>query len=401
MKREEFMAQRQPKPSKKAVWLSRLVLVGIALTVCGTAVFIIYGQLRRNVSVSRIVQFGGDAALSTAERLYLEAILVANVDELEQPAGSNVVPVSFAVNAGEGANQIAQNLHSAGLLDNPELFLNYIRFYGYDSQLEAGNFIIQSGTTIPELAQLLQEAVPNEVTVTFLEGWRAEEMADYLRKTQPAQINADQFLAIAKREAPYNLGRYDFLSSHPNDQSLEGFLFPDTYRLPLDADADYLVNLMLENFGTRISPAMRQAYGTQGLSLREAVTLASIVQREAVLASERPLIAGVFLNRLDQGMMLQADPTVQYAVGYDATSQSWWKTPLWVADLEMNSPYNTYVYTGLPPGPIANPGLEALEAVAFPKTTDYIFFVAHCDGSGAHRFSVTYEEHVANVALCR
>jgi UPF0755 protein len=99
--------------------------------------------------------------------------------------------------------------------------------------------------------------------------------------------------------------------------------------------------------------------------------------------------------------MLQADPTVQYAVGYDAAGQTWWKTPLWVNDLELNSPYNTYVTTGLPPGPIANPGLAALEAVAFPEASTYIFFVAHCDGSGAHRFSVTYEEHVANVALCR
>lgn len=390
------MEKKQPPQSKTAVWLSRLVLLGIAITVCGTAVFIVYGQLRRNVSISRIVQFGGAATLTAAERFYLEALLVANVEGLEQPAGSNTMPVAFTVNSGEGARQIAQNLHAAGLLEDTDLFLNYLRFYGYDSQLEAGHFIIQPGTTIPELAQSLQDARPTEVVLTFLEGWRLEEMTHYLRQVQPAQIDADQFLAIAKREAPYNLDSYDFLASHPADESLEGYLFPDTYRLPLDADADYLINLMLENFGERISPAMRQAYGLQGLSLREAVILASIVQREAVLAAERPLIAGVFFNRLEQGMPLQADPTVQYAVGYDASSQTWWKNPLWQVDLDLNSPYNTYTNSGLPPGPIANPGLEALEAVAFPEESDYIFFVAHCDKSGAHLFSVTYDEHLQN-----
>lgn len=397
------MANETPptKTKNPSIWLSRLILLGVALLVCTTAGFITYTQLRRNLSINRIFQFSGAPNLSTAEHLYLEAILITNVDTLEQPAGTNTIPATFTVNSGEGAAQIAQNLQTAGLLTNSELFLQYIRFYGYDSQLEAGSFIIQPGTTIPELAQTLQEALPNEATVTFLEGWRIEEMADYLRRTQPAQIDADLFLAIARRQAPYNLGRYDFLSSLPADATLEGFLFPDTYRLPLDATTDDLIDLMLNTFGERITPAMRQAYGTQGLSLREAVTLASIVQREAVVASERPLIAGVFLNRLTQDIPLQADPTVQYAVGYDAAGQTWWKNPLWQTDLDYDSPYNTYLYGGLPPGPIATPGLSALEAVAFPQSTDYIFFVANCNKDGTHNFSVTYEEHLGYVQACR
>ena len=185
-------------------------------------------------------------------------------------------------------------------------------------------------------------------------------------------------------------------------QSLEGYLFPDTYRLKPDGTAEDLIYLQLTTFGSRITPAMRQAYGTQGISLRDAITLASIVQREAVINSERPLMAGVFYNRLAQGIPLQADPTVQYAVGYWAEGNSWWKRPLWQADLDFDSPYNTYLYDGIPPGPIANPGLSALEAVAFPTETNYLFFVVDCTAApNTHAFNVTYEEHLAKVNECR
>jgi UPF0755 protein len=148
---------------------------------------------------------------------------------------------------------------------------------------------------------------------------------------------------------------------------------------------------------------MRQSYGAQGFGVREAVTLASIIQREAVVAEERPLMAGVFLNRLNQGILLQADPTVQYAVGYQAENASWWKSPLSLADLQSSSPYNTYVHSGLPPGPISNPGLGALSAVAEPIETEYLFFVADCTAEvrGSHIFSQTFEEHLVYVERCR
>jgi UPF0755 protein len=148
---------------------------------------------------------------------------------------------------------------------------------------------------------------------------------------------------------------------------------------------------------------MRQSFGAQGLSVYEAVTLASIVQREAVVREERPLMVGVFLNRLGQAIMLQADPTVQYAVGYDLEGDTWWKSPLTRADLAFDSPYNTYRYEGLPPGPIANPSLGALQAVAEPIDTDLLYFVVDCQAEqvGQHVFSQTFEEHLANVEACR
>jgi UPF0755 protein len=148
---------------------------------------------------------------------------------------------------------------------------------------------------------------------------------------------------------------------------------------------------------------MRQGFGVQELSLHEAVTLASIVEREAVLEEERPIIARVFINRLVQGMRLQADPTTQYALGYQASNNSWWKSGLTLADLQYQSPYNTYFVEGLPPGPIANPGLSSLQAVAEPATANYIFFVADCapEQNGRHLFSETFAEHEAYVAQCQ
>ena len=130
--------------------------------------------------------------------------------------------------------------------------------------------------------------------------------------------------------------------------------------------------------------------------MHQALILASIIEREAILDEEMPLIASVFLNRLDQNMQLAADPTVQYALGYNSNQNSWWTNPLSLEDLKYQSPYNTYIHVGLPPGPICNPGLNALQAVAMPAQSDFFYFRAACDGSGSHNFAVTFEEHLEN-----
>ena len=381
--------------------LFRLTLLLVILLGCGTAVFILYTQWVGTNATSLVGD--GNQALSPVERFYLQGYLARNVEGLQQPAGSAVGSVAFVIEQGETADTISNNLAQANLLNDSELFRSYIRYVGIDAELEAGEYTLTADLTIPELAEALTRSVIQETTITFIEGWRVEEMADLIAAQQPALIDANTFLSIVKRQAPYDLSQYDFLASLPLDASLEGFMFPDTYRVPADADAAYLVDLMLRNFGNRVTPEMRQAYGVQGLSLRDAVTLASIIEREAVVATERPLMAGVFYNRLAQGMRLEADPTVQYPLGYQADTGTWWKSPLYLADLELNSPYNTYVSDGLPPGPIANPGLASLQAVAQPTPNEYIFFVVDCTSSvpGTHNFSVTYDEHLANVQKCR
>ncbi len=345
----------------------------------------------------------GNGRSLQARDIYLQTYLTANADELEQPAGNGFTPAPFTIATGESADTIAANLAAAGLLNNTELFLNYLRFHGLDAQLEAGEYIIDPQQTIPQIAATLTEAVVQEETVRFVEGWRLEQMADYLAENPTANVDANQFLAIVQRQVVFDLSPYPFLATLPETATLEGFLFPDTYRLPPEADAVYLMDLMLRTFEGRVTPQMQQGFQAQGLSIHQAVTLAAIVEREAVVATERPIIAGVFYNRLGQGMKLEADPTVQYPLGYQPESDSWWKSPLWLEDLELDSPYNTYRYAGLPPGPIANPSLSSLEAVAFPTQTEFIFFVADCEAAvaGSHAFSITYEEHLANVQRCR
>jgi len=375
----------------------------LAILVIVTGAVVLRGRLRLLAQGQGSLLEEADRGLAALERLYLQTYLASRADDLNAPAGSGQQPVTFVVSPGETAEQIGANLASAQLLSDQELFTRYAKYQGLDSQLEAGEFLLTPDLTIPELAATLTRALAKDIELRFLEGWRLEEMAHYLEVTSPAGIEARTFLALTQRQERLELTGYDFLASHPDDASLEGFLFPDTYSVPLDADARYLVRLMLETFGRRVTPDMRQAFGARGLSLRQAVTLASIVEREAVVVAERPTIASVFYNRLAAGTRLEADPTVQYALGYQEADGKWWKSPLYLDDLGFDSPYNTYLVTGLPPGPIANPSLSSLQAVAEPENTPYHFFVADCSAEtpGSHVFSVTFEEHLAKVNRCR
>ena len=157
-----------------------------------------------------------------------------------------------------------------------------------------------------------------------------------------------------------------------------------------------MIESILQNFDANVDKSIREGFEHQGLTLLQGVTLASIVQREAVVEDEQPIIASVFFNRLKAGMKLESDPTVQYALGFNAIQQTWWTNPLSAADLKVDSAYNTYLYAGIPPGPISNPGLSALQAVAFPAQTPYYYFRARCDSSGRHNFATTLEEQLNN-----
>jgi len=193
---------------------------------------------------------------------------------------------------------------------------------------------------------------------------------------------------------------YSFLMDRPEGSppSLEGYLFPDTYQFPKESEPTRVVEIMLQNWDRRVSADLREKAAARGMTLYEVVTLASIVEREAVVDEERATIAGVYMNRLARDMRLEADPTVQYALGQDAATGRWW-TPLTTDQVQnTDSPYNTYRVEGLPPGPICNPGLAAIQAVVNPEPTDYIYFVANKRaGDGSHVFALTFDEHVANV----
>ena len=173
-------------------------------------------------------------------------------------------------------------------------------------------------------------------------------------------------------------------------------MLPGEYRLKRDIPLESFLATVLQQFDEQVPQDMRNAYKQHGLKLTEAVALASMVQREAMVEDEQPIIASVFYNRLAEGMRLESDPTVQFALGYDRKQATWWTNPLSSDDLQIDSPYNTYLNGGLPPGPICNPGISALRAVAYPGETPYYYFRARCDGSGRHSFAKTYQEHLQN-----
>lgn len=324
-------------------------------------------------------------------RIQLGIELGWRADALLRPIDPNSLPVDFDIGLDEPTSQIVRRMQEAGLVREAGLFSDYLVYTGLDTQLLAGNYSLSPAMNAVQIATALLDPTPETVTLVILPGWRLEEIAAAL-PAAGVSVSQHEFL-LAAWNPPADLQLPD---GFPEEASLEGYLLPGSYEIDRHADAIGLLNTVLEEFNAQVDAELRAGFEQQGLVLHEAVTLASIVERETVVQDEMPLIASVFLNRLKADMPLEADPTVQFALGYDAAGGTWWKTKLTSADLQIDSPYNTYAYFGLPPGPIAAPSLQALQAIAHPATTDFYYFQAACDGSGRHVFALTYEEHLAN-----
>ena len=332
--------------------------------------------------------------MSSLERTLIGLYLNLRGGDIQTPASSDSTAMVFTINPGETAATIAPRLQRDGLVSDGQLFLYVVRYRGVDAQLEAGEYELRPNMTMDEIIDTLQHGRLQEVSITIPEGRRAEEVAALLQ--EQGLVDSEVFFALVRSGSD----GYDFLANRPAEAptSLEGFLFPETYRIPKDYDAAQILDLLLGTFGERFTPEMVQAAAQKGMSVYQVVTLASIVEREAVVAEERSIIADVYLNRLEQGMYLQSDPTVQYALGYQEESGQWWKIPMSLeVDMQVDSPYNTYLYGGLPPGPICSPGLASIQAVLEPADTAYLFFFSKFDGS--HAFAETYEEHLQNQEL--
>jgi UPF0755 protein len=307
------------------------------------------------------------------------------------PLETDGEPVLITVASGASAKDIGGELAAKGVIRSGRLFEVLVGLTGVQDSLEAGDYEFDRGVPAIEAVHRIAEGRTASRRVVFPEGSRTEEMGDILE--QAGVVAKQQFLA-AIADGGYS---EPFLATIGTAR-LEGFLFPASYEFNRETDAGQVVATMLRAFQDSVADDL-QLEG-QALSLLEVVTLASIVEREAVVAEERPLIAAVFLNRLRIGLPLQADPTVQYALTLTPGSVEqfgYWKRELTLDDLQYDSPYNTYVYAGLPPGPIANPGLDSLQAVVRPAATEFLFFVAKADGSGEHAFAATLEEHLQNV----
>jgi UPF0755 protein len=331
---------------------------------------------------------------TSLEDLPLAFYLQLKQAELSEPAATDATPVMFTIAPGELPADVAAHLQDQGLIKDADLFVKWVKYLHVGSKIQAGDFVLRRNMTADEIIEALQHGRAKTVTFSVRPGWRAEEVAEYLATTGLSNYSKDQFLQAIKN------GKLDyaFLQDRPKgtSSSLEGYLFPETYNVPYDTSVEGLLTLVLGTFDQRVTDSMRKQAAASKMTLYEVVTLASIVEREAAVPSERPLIASVYLNRLKKKQLLQADPTVQYALGYQTATKQWWKSPISLDEYQdVKSPYNTYLNGGLPPGPICSPGLDSVRAVLEPAQTDYMFFLGKGDGS--HVFSKTYEEHQQNM----
>jgi UPF0755 protein len=360
------------------------------------ALFLIFSLFACLLSVvfyipSRAARVYGPPApwLSLPQRVQYSALLLWYSGRLTHPLDPNGTEQSFTIEIGESVDSVSNHLQAVGLIQDAEALRSYLIYSGLDTSIQAGEYQLSTAMSALDIAHELQDATPEEVTFVVLPGWRVEEIAESL-STSGLPVTYDEFLSASKH-APQE---FEFLAG---TSSVEGFLYPDSYIFPRDiSSAEEMIAEMVRNFAAHLTTDLRNGFEKQGLTVYQAVTLASMVEREAVQEEEQAQIASVYLNRFKIGMKLDADPTVQYAIGYNILQRTWWTNPLSLLDLEINSIYNTYIYEGLPPTPIANPSLEALRAVAAPAETPYLFFRARCDGSGFHEFSETFDEHLQN-----
>ncbi|MGD0003042.1 MAG: endolytic transglycosylase MltG [Anaerolineaceae bacterium] len=328
--------------------------------------------------------------INAFEQMTYSARLVMNKKNLMEPVDLSGQEQPFEVEMGESVNSIAFRLQEMGIIRNADAFRLYLIYAGLDKSIQAGKYQLSPALNAIQIAQTMQNATSSEVTFQILAGWRLDEIAAAL-PTSGLQFSPGSFLKAARSPDVSILP-----TGFPYLKSLEGFMLPGEYRLKRDIPLESFLATVLQQFDEQVPQDMRNAYKQHGLKLTEAVALASMVQREAMVEDEQPIIASVFYNRLAEGMRLESDPTVQFALGYDRKQATWWTNPLSSDDLQIDSPYNTYLNGGLPPGPICNPGISALRAVAYPGETPYYYFRARCDGSGRHSFAKTYQEHLQN-----
>ncbi len=297
---------------------------------------------------------------------------------------------SFVVSSGEGVKAIGKNLYEQGYIKDRFLFETEVWLQGNEKEFIAGTFTLPESVSIADIVKILTTTSKREqISVTIPEGLSNEEIANIWEEKKFGTAN--DFLAKANvKDSRIILpdATYGFLASKPAAATLEGYLYPDTYFLFADAKPEDLIRKMLDNFEKKTKD-FRSEVAARGKKLHDIIILASIVEREVPKTSERPTIAGIFTNRLNIGMALQSDATVNYVTGKYRLQPT-------LDDLQVDSPYNTYQNRGLPPGPIGNPSLSSLSAVLNPEQTPYFFFLSKPNGETV--FSKTLDEHNRNKA---
>jgi UPF0755 protein len=286
--------------------------------------------------------------------------------------------IEFRVTAGQNAQTIATNLKASSLIRDRNAFITYVNFHGLRPRLKVGRYELSPAMSAAQIADLLAGGKTLSKRLTVPEGYRLSQI-----RTAATDLGLDQAAFDAALAAPHS---QSFLAGKPATVDLEGYLFPDSYEVGPTTTPAQLVDAMLDNFGKRVGPEYVNGLAAQGLTLHQGLTLASIVEHEVNIPADRPIVAQIFLKRFRAGMPLGSDVTTHYAA--DLLHKPF--------DVNIDSPYNTRRYGGLPPGPICSPGLSALDAVVHPAATDYLFFLTGKDGKTY--YGKTYAEHQANIA---
>jgi UPF0755 protein len=279
----------------------------------------------------------------------------------------------FVIPRGQAVGVIANRLQEAGLIKNALVFQIIVKQEDLGGNIQAGSFDLSPSMSARQIAQLLTEGT-NDLWVTILEGWRREEIAESLGDQELIEFDPAEFLALTSGK--------------------EGRLFPDTYLVPREVTAEQVALLLEQTFERKVELGLAEEIAESVYDFEDALVMASIVEREARGEEELRVVAGILWNRVEIGMALQADATLQYVKGYNRTTDSWWSSPT-ADDKQLASVYNTYRYPGLPPQPIANPGLAAIRSALNPATTPYFYYLH--DNAGQIHYGVTLDDHNANI----
>jgi len=308
--------------------------------------------------------------------------------QIEMPLDANSVQArEFTVEKGEGVKNISSDLEKSGIIRGAGYFQIYVWQEKIAEKIQAGKYELSSSMAIPEIADILMggKIKDEDVWVTIPEGFLAADIDR--RLAESGLIKEGDFL---KMDSSNLIGssQYDFLADKPEGATLEGYYFPDTYKFKKDVTTEEIAKKMLDNFGNKLSADLREEIKKQGKSIFEVIVLASIIEKEAGSKEDMGKVSSVFQNRLAAGKKLESDATVNYVIQKGRAQATY-------EDLEVESLYNTYKYAGLPPGPISNPGLDALKAAIYPEKTDYYYFLTKKE-DGRAVFARTFDEHLLN-----
>jgi UPF0755 protein len=316
--------------------------------------------------------------------------------DINSPAQSTGTPIKFTVSQGEGVKKIGQALFKAGLIKSEFHFDLYVSQSKEGANMQAGVYQLSPAQTIKEIvAQLTAGKVINEErTITIIPGWDLRDIAKYLAEQGIASTTAFNQLAgqpLQKYKAgqlPDYSSAYPVLADKPKTMNLEGYLFPDTYRIYKNATAEDVITKMIGNLDAKLTAADRTAISQEGKSVYQTITLASIIEKEVRKTEDMKTVSGIFWNRLKIGQTLGSDATLSYIFADNTAAHS-------LDETKSDSPYNTYRFAGLPPGPICVPSLEAIEAAIFPAKTDYYYFLTN-PANGETIYAKTLDEHNRN-----